>query len=336
MIGRTVQSMFEAFNCSCAMSRESVNVFAITAAVIRRSGKAFALLAVLAAAELLAQEPSKSNVPDTPEGLIFERDIPYREGHPRWVLNVIAPKQTTSEPRAAVVLVHGGGWSAGDQYKFSRMGFMLANQGYVVILPTYRLMQDAPFPACLQDLKNGIRWVRAHAEKYHINPDKIGAYGNSAGGTQALTAALTNGEEEFEGDGPYEEFSSDLQAVVCSGAVGDMLHPTHSERAANAYLNLARGRDRSVSEANARNVMRAASPSSYIDKNAPPILLVHGVEDTVVIVDSTDEFADAMKAAGADLTYLRYDDAGHAVMGQKGKETTPAMLEFFKKHLGSP
>ena len=74
-------------------------------------------------------------------------------------------------------------------------------------------------------------------------------------------------------------------------------------------------------------------PSSYVRKEAPPVMLVHGAEDTVVLIDSTDEFFDTMKAAGADVTYLRFEDAGHAVMGQRSAETTPAMYAFFEKHL---
>uniref|UniRef100_UPI0026082578 alpha/beta hydrolase n=1 Tax=uncultured Gimesia sp. TaxID=1678688 RepID=UPI0026082578 len=170
-----------------------------------------------------AQPPSKTNIPTTPADIIFERDVHYREGHDRWVLNVIRPKETSTQPRAAIVLVHGGGWSGGDHYRFSKMGFEFAQKGYVVITPTYRMIQDKAFPACLHDVKNSIRWLRAHAKKYNVDPDNIGAYGNSAGGTLVLTAALTNKQDGFEGKGPYQNFSSELQAVVCSGAVGNML-----------------------------------------------------------------------------------------------------------------
>ena len=203
----------------------------------------------------------------------------------------------------------------------------------MVILPTYRLYRDAPFPACLHDVKNAVRWTRANADKYGIDPDRIGAYGNSAGGTLALTAALTNGVERFEGDGPFEGRSSDLQAVVASGAVGDMLDPSHSKRAVFAYRNLATGGDRTVPEDWYKAVLREASPSSYVGDKAPPTLLIHGAGDEVVVVDSTDKFVAAMKTAKADITYLRFDDAGHGVMGQKAKETRPAMLEFFAKQL---
>ena len=117
---------------------------------------ALVILVVIEVGTAFSEPPSRTNVPSAPDDLIFDRDIAYREGHSRWVLNVIRPKLAASEPRAAIVLVHGGGWSMGDHYRFSRMAFTLAQQGYVVVTPTYRMIQDAPFPACLHDVKNAI------------------------------------------------------------------------------------------------------------------------------------------------------------------------------------
>jgi len=291
------------------------------------------LLEILSPQGALAQPSSKNNIPSAPDDIIFEKDIQYRKGHDRWVLNVIRPKPDSIQPRPAIVLVHGGGWSAGDHYRFTKMGFKLAQKGYVVITPTYRMIQDKPFPACLHDVKNSIRWLRANAKKYHVNPKKIGAYGNSAGGTLVLTAAITNKEDDLEGDGSYQDFSSAIQAVVCSGAVGNMQHPNHSKRAATVYRMLATGRNRKLPDAKINKIMRQASPSSYLRKDSPPIILVHGAKDNVVFIDSTDEFFKAMEKVGADITYLRFKEAGHGVMGQKGSKTMPAMYNFFEKHL---
>ena len=299
-----------------------------------RSIASLVLLMVVPGTQLaVAEVPSKTNIPTAPDSVIFERDIHYRAGHPRWVLNVIRPKATSVRPRPGIVLVHGGGWTGGDHYRFSRMAFAFAQKGYVAVTPTYRMIRDAPFPACLYDVKNAIRWVRAHAKQYNVDPDRIGAYGNSAGGTLALTAAITAEEEDLEGDGSYQEFSSALQAVVCSGAVGNMLHATHSKRAASVYRKLAGGMDRGKAESELRAVARRASPSSYVRGGVPPIMLVHGAKDTVVFIDSTDEFYEAMKAVDADITYLRFEDAGHGVMGQKRAQTSPAMHTFFEEHL---
>jgi len=280
-----------------------------------------------------AEPPSRTNIPAAPDGIIFERDIAYRKGSDRWLLNVIRPLEESSKPSAAMILIHGGGWTAGDHYRFTYLGFKFAQKGYVVVTPTYRMIKDAPFPACLHDVKNAIRWVRAHAKKYNIDPNRIGAYGNSAGGTLALTAAITNKDDGLDGDGPYQDYSSALQAVVCSGAVGDMSHKNHSKRAASVYWNLAGGVNRDTPESKIREVMRQASPSSYVHKEVPPMLLVHGAEDTVVFIDSTDEFVKKMKSVGADITYLRFEDAGHGVMGQEATKTNPAMYAFFEEHV---
>ena len=196
------------------------------------------------------------------------------------------------------------------------------------------MIKDGPFPACLYDLKNSIRWLRANAKKYNVDPDRIGAYGNSAGGTLVLIAAMTAADKELEGDGTFPDSSSELQAVVCSGAVGDMQHPNHSKRAAAVYQNLAGALVRGTPAVEIEVVMRRASPSSYIRKNVPPVLLVHGAKDTVVFIDSTDDFHTQMNSAGANIEYLRFDDGTHEVMEQKGRTTTPAMRKFFQTQLG--
>ena len=301
---------------------------------MRLSSLMLIIVAVAETSSAAAQPPSGANIPKPPADVIFETDIAYRGGHERWVLNVIRPRNESAEPRAAIVVVHGGGWTGGTHYGFSRKGFTLAQQGYVVILPTYRMIKDGPFPACLHDVKNSVRWLRANAEKYNVDPERIGAYGNSAGGTLALTVALTANESDLEGDGTHLDFSSELQAVVCSGAVGDMLHDHHSRRAAAVYRNLAGALVRGRTQAEIESVMRRASPSSYISKDAPPVLLVHGAKDTVVFIDSTDDFHERMKSAGAQIEYLRFEDGTHGVMNQKSQTTTPAMLRFFETHLG--
>lgn len=278
---------------------------------------------------------SMDNIPETPADVIFERDVPYRKGHDRWVLNVVTPKEESKVARPAIVVVHGGGWGSNDHYRFSSLAFFLAQHGYVVVAPTHRMIQDAPFPACLEDINNSIRWLRANAKRYNVDPKRIGAYGNSSGGQLAVMAALTGQKKLFEGDGPYLEFSSEIQAAVGSGTVGDMQHAEHSVRAAQVYRNLAGARGGKLSEEQISAVLKQASPATYVSKEAPPVMLVHGVRDDIVFVQSTDDFVEVMKAAGAPISYLRYEDGGHAVMFQKQSETIPAMLEFFAKHLAA-
>lgn len=276
---------------------------------------------------------SMDNIPEAPADVVFERDVPYRKGHDRWVLNVITPKEESKVARPAIVVVHGGGWGGNDHYRFSSLAFFLAQHGYVVVAPTHRMIQDAPFPACLEDIKNSIRWLRANAKRYNVDTKRIGAYGNSSGGQLAVMAALTGRKKLFEGGGSYGEFSSEIQAVVASGTVGDMQHAGHSVRAARVYRNLAGACDGKMSEDQISAVLKQASPATYVSKETPPIMLVHGVRDDIVFVQSTDDFVEVMQGAGAPISYLRYEDGSHAVMFQKQSETIPAMLEFFATHL---
>ncbi|WP_298858866.1 prolyl oligopeptidase family serine peptidase, partial [uncultured Gimesia sp.] len=112
-------------------------------------------------------------------------------------------------------------------------------------------------------------------------------------------------------------------------------HSKHSKRAATVYRKLATSKNIKLSDLKINKIMRQASPSSYVSKNVCPIILIHGAKDKVVFIDSTDEFYKAMQAADADITYLRFHDAGHGVMGQKGSKTMPAMHHFFEKHLNT-
>ncbi|MGY8768086.1 MAG: prolyl oligopeptidase family serine peptidase, partial [Pirellulales bacterium] len=176
-------------------------------------------------------------------------------------------------------------------------------------------------------------WVRAHAEKYHVDVDHIGAYGNSSGGQLALMTALTTKQDNLEGDGPHLDHSSQLQAVVCSGTVGDMQHSDHSDLAKRVYLALAGSGNSDLSEAQLQTTLKQASPVNYIRKEMPPVLMIHGATDQTVHIASTDDFVKKMQQNSANITYLRYQDAGHGVMFQKQKETIPATLEFFAKHL---
>ncbi|NOX57077.1 MAG: alpha/beta hydrolase, partial [Planctomycetes bacterium] len=156
-----------------------------------------------------------------PKGLEFIPNIAYREGNSRaWRLDLVMPKDQEGPPRPALVFVHGGGWRSGDK----RRGYFLhgaieyAQKGYVCITVNYRLSDEAPFPACVEDVKCAVRWLRAHAKKYHVDPNRIGGYGNSAGAHLVAMLGLVPPEAGLEGDGPYQDQSSRLQAV-CASAI---------------------------------------------------------------------------------------------------------------------
>jgi acetyl esterase/lipase len=134
---------------------------------------------------------------EMPDSIALHHDLRYREGKSEaWKLDLAYPKGQGTKPRPALVVIHGGGWIEGDKSSFTSLKYWapgniidFAKLGFVAATINYRLSREAPFPAALEDCKCAVRWLRAHAEEYHIDVNHIGAYGNSAGGHLALLSA---------------------------------------------------------------------------------------------------------------------------------------------------
>jgi acetyl esterase/lipase len=163
----------------------------------------------------VSSSDSDNPIRNIPPGVRVIADIAYREGASKaWRLDLAMPKEPADEPRPAIVFVHGGGWRSGDKRKGNFLGPTLAfaAKGYVCITVNYRLLGDAPMPACIEDVKCAVRWLRAHAEEYNVNPERIGAYGNSAGAHLVAMLGVCPPSAGLEGDGPWQEYSSMVQA----------------------------------------------------------------------------------------------------------------------------
>ena len=169
--------------------------------------------------------------PPAPGAVTVLRDLPYRAGpSKRWRLDLAVPKGAGGKPRPAVVVIHGGGWLEGDKSSFASRAHGtpgniedFAALGFVAATINYRLSGEAPFPAALEDCKCAVRWLRAHAAEYNLDPQRVGAYGNSAGGHLALLLGLVGKDAGLEGDGPHAEQSSAVQAVVSDSGPLDLL-----------------------------------------------------------------------------------------------------------------
>jgi acetyl esterase/lipase len=239
-------------------------------------------------------------------------NIPYREGNrPSWVLDLAMPANFGEELRPGLVLVHGGGWHSGskDVDVYQKMMIDYARMGYVVANVNYRLTGEAPFPACIEDVKCSVRWLRAHAKEYNLDPNRIGSYGHSAGAHLSLMLAMCSDTAKLEGDGGWNEYSSRVNVAVGAST------PTILERE-NIDTN------------------PAFWPIGYIAADQPPLLLIHGADDQLVPVAGTDEFVEKMKAVGANIEYLRVDSVGHGVAYLlKLDVTEPVIRDFFTKYL---
>jgi pectinesterase len=186
-------------------------------------------------------------------------------------LDVFSPKKKGKYP--ALIMVHGGGWKAGDKMLQVPLAQKLAAKGIVTICVEYQLLQEAKYPAALYNIKSAVRWTRANADKFGIDPDKIAISGCSAGGQLALLTGLTSGIESKEGDQGNLGFSSKIQAIVDLDGVVDFMAPLS--------LNLNRKPDSPDVEwlggtfYEKPEIWKEASPIFWANEKSCPILFIN-------------------------------------------------------------
>ena len=149
-----------------------------------------------------------------PAGVTAHRDLEYAKiGDKRLLLDIYVPDTTadSDEPLPLIVWIHGGAWRAGNKKNCPPLRF--TDKGFVAASISYRLSQEAPFPAQIEDCKAAIRWLRANAVKYRIDPDRIGVWGSSAGGHLVALLGTSGDVEQLESEHQHQEQSSRVQAV---------------------------------------------------------------------------------------------------------------------------
>jgi acetyl esterase/lipase len=186
------------------------------------------------------------------------------------------------------------------------------------------------FPVQLHDAKCAVRWMRANASKYKIDPDRIGAVGSSAGGQLALMLGLTKPSDDFEGNGGHAEQSSSVAVVAHWAGPIDMAGFYHgtNEIVVPFVVRYLGGTPKEVPEQ-----YKAASPLSYVTDKAPPILSIHGEIDDAVPIQGTKDLDKAMKADSAEHERLILEGQGHSYDSKSMQRGTEAMYKFLDKHL---
>jgi len=270
------------------------------------------------------------------------RDVPYRDGASKACrLDLAMKKDLRGKPRPGIVVIHGGGWIEGDKSSFvfadrhtpaNIVDF--ARQGFVAVSINYRLAREAPFPAAVEDCKAAVRWLRGHARDYNLDRDHIGAWGNSAGGHLALMLAMAGKDAGLEGDGPYADESSLVQAAASDSGPVDLIHEGRDSAIASVVGLFLGG----PPEGDRLAAYRKASPSHYIKRDTPPLLLIYGVSDLQIPVVTVDEFVLALGKAGAeDVTYYRLAYVDHCPHSLVALPELPRVVdEFFVRTLMHP
>lgn len=252
-------------------------------------------------------------------------------------LELLYPKEPPIVPMPVVVWVHGGAWRAGG-YQATGLMQGLAQQGYFCASLEYRFSQEAIFPAQIHDCKAGLRYLRAHAAEYRLNPDKIGVWGGSAGGHLVALLGTSGGVKELEGEEGNLDQSSRVQCVVDLFGPADMATMI-SDRGNQIMLENGLGPEESLIGGKLEDhldVAKAASPVTYIDKTDPPFLILHGEQDKTVAIAQSEKLDRMLREAGVASTLVRVKNAGHGF--GPGCEPTQQQLmqmalEFFNKHL---
>ena len=204
-------------------------------------------------------------------------------------------------PVPSLLFLPGGGWRTADRAPLrERFGLRMAEHGYLFVAGEYRVMDEAPWPAQIQDVKATIRWMRAQHERLGIDPSAIVIGGKSAGGHLALLAAGAQGIDAFEGTGDHPDVSSEVAAVIGVAPVADL-----TERARRPGMEPLFGANPSD------EVIRAASPISYASHAYPPTLLIHGTADETVPHAMTLAMYEALEQAGAPVDLHLYAGQDH-------------------------
>ncbi len=264
-------------------------------------------------------------VPDT---VTFERDLIYAEaGGARLQLNLARPKGVTG-PLPAVLCIHGGGFRAGSREGYNKLCLTLAQHGFVAATISYRLAPMHPFPAAVHDTKAAVRWLRANAVKYGIDPARIGVTGGSAGGHLAQFLGVTAGVKEFEG-GDHPGFSSAVTCVVNFYGPSDFTKSYGKSVDAHVVLPMWLGGD--VNTARARHIQ--SSPLNWVTPAAAPTLLVHGTEDKYVAYEQAVWIRDRLTACGVPVELITLTGAGHGFKGADAEKAEAALLAYFETQL---
>ena len=256
------------------------------------------------------------------------RNLEYGRGSGRAMLLDLYLPEKFDKPLPLIIWIHGGAWMGGSKDGGSP-ALQFTTSGYAVAHVGYRLSPEAKFPAQINDCKAAVRWLRANAIKYNLDATKFIAWGSSAGGHLVALLGTSGDVKELEGEVNDLKESSRVQAVIDWFGPADFLHigEAKSNRDHNAPDS---PESKLIGGALPENKDKAAkaSPTTYVSRDDPPFLIMHGDQDLEVPFQQSELLADALKKAGVDVTFVPMKGAGH---GFGGAQAIEPVRDFLKR-----
>ncbi len=264
-----------------------------------------------------------------PSPIREELDVVYgKGGDVDLKLDLYAPGDLKS-PTPAIVLIHGGGWREGSKNDFRQAARAYADVGYVAVTVEYRLAPRYKWPAQIEDVKCAVRWLRANADKYHVDRDHICAAGASAGGHLALLLGFTDARDGLEGKGGSADQSSKVQVVVNIFGPTDATPKEWPEIVEKMFVDVLGGSRDQVPE-----LYKQFSPLTYLRKPSPPVLTFHGTKDPLVPYQQAKRLDKALRDVGGVSQLETIEGKGHGDWSSEDwKLVLKTTLEFLDKHL---
>lgn len=288
--------------------------------------------------QLAAQDVGADTVVNlpTPAGVRIIANLGYaEESGPQQKLDLYLPFPMPAKPLPVIVYLHGGGWQKGSKADGRRLAFRLVAEGYAVACVDYRLSSEAQFPAQISDCRTAVRWLRDHATRYRLDSSHFGVVGVSAGGYLAALLGTAHGDHLLDSPGDLSQ-SIRVQAVCIFFGPIDLLQLyDYAEKRqtpqADEVVKLLGGNPRLNPEP-----ARLANPLTYLQEDAPPFLLVHGLNDTVVPPEQSRLLYDALASRKIPVHLHLIHDAGHTGPAFVAPEINAMMDDFFSRALKLP
>lgn len=268
-----------------------------------------------------------------------QRDVIYgRAVEVKLKMDLYFPTNAMTDKTFPVVIyVHGGGWRMGGKSMVADIPgpAELLQRGYLVAAINYRLAPKYKFPAMLEDAKCAVRFLRAHAKDLHLDPNRIGVIGDSAGGHLVALLGLTDASAGFDGQDGWNEQSSRVQAVV------DFYGPTDftMKSATDNKIGIALIQDAFGAKSGDDPILKRASPVTYVSSNTPPFMILHGDHDGLVELKQSVELDEKLKAAGVSSTLVVITNFAHGFTpwglrpSPDEAELSKMVADFFDRNL---